>query len=97
MPTLDPPSEVAEDAEAASGAQTAQEEDCVEDWSPEYEWLLSEEGSAFPAGLARALESVGTRIRRERGLLPLETRDGRRVVVPIERVELTPASFAQYR
>jgi hypothetical protein len=97
MPVPGTSSEAVKDKEAASPEQIEQEEDAVEDWPPEYEWVLSEEGSAFPAGLARALESVGTRVRRERGLLPLETRDGRRFMVPIERVELTPVSFAQYR
>lgn len=66
-------------------------------WSSQHAQWLNEEASAFPAELARALESLGTRIRRQRSLLPLETRDGRRVVVPIERVEITPVSFAQYR
>jgi hypothetical protein len=69
----------------------------VNDWSPAHAQWLNEEASAFPAELARALESLGTRIRRQRGLLPLETSDGRRVVVPIERVEITPVSLAQYR
>jgi hypothetical protein len=97
MPAPDASNETVEDVEAAPPEQTDQEEDAIQDWPPEYEWVLSEEGSAFPAGLARALESVGTRVRRERGLLPLETRDGRRFMVPIERVELTPVTFAQYR
>jgi hypothetical protein len=69
----------------------------VDDWSPQHAQWLNEEGSAFPDELVRALENVGARIRRHRGLLPLETRDGRRVVVPVERVEITPVSFAQYR
>ena len=69
----------------------------VDDWTPQHAQWLNEEESAFPAELARALESLGTRIRRQRSLLPLETSDGRRVVVPIERVEITPVSFAQYR
>ncbi|MCL4201481.1 MAG: hypothetical protein KJ000_03240 [Pirellulaceae bacterium] len=69
----------------------------VDDWSSQHAQWLSEETSAFPAELARALENLGARIRRHRGLLPLETRDGRHVVVPVERVEITPVSFAQYR
>jgi hypothetical protein len=97
MPASNASSEAVEDIGAAPPEQTAQEQEPIENWPPEYEWVLSEEGSAFPAGLARALESVGTRVRRERGLLPLETRDGRRFMVPIERVELTPASFGHYR
>jgi hypothetical protein len=69
----------------------------VDDWSPQHAQWLNEEASAFPDELARALENLGTRIQRHRSLLPLETRDGRRVVVPVERVEITPVSFAQYR
>jgi hypothetical protein len=97
MPAPDASNDVVEDTEAAPSEQTTQQEDTIEDWPPEYKWVLSDEDSAFPAELARALENVGTRVRRERGLLPLETRDGRRFMVPIERVELTPASFGQYR
>jgi hypothetical protein len=86
-----------EATEIVQVTDTGRDEGSVEDVGTDYEAWLDQEGSALPVELVRALESIGTQIRRQRGLLPVETEDGRRFVMPIERVEFTPISYSQYR
>jgi hypothetical protein len=83
--------------EASPDAEAPAWEIPVYDWAPQNAWRLTEDSSAIPPQLIRVLEALGTRVQRQRNLLPLETEDGRQVVVPIERVEITPVGWRQYR
>jgi hypothetical protein len=49
--------------------------------------LLSGEGSTVPA-LIKRLEQEGWKVTRERLLLPVDLSDGRRMVVPVEQVDI---------
>ena len=49
--------------------------------------------SSVPNHLRKKLESLGARIERERGLMPLQTNDGREWVVPYEDVRVVPVNY----
>ncbi len=51
------------------------------------EWLESLP-SALPPEVLQALERTGHRVRRVREFIPIEMQDGRRLVVPIEEIEV---------
>jgi len=44
--------------------------------------------AAMPAEVLQALKRTGHRVRQRRGLLPLRMQDGRRLVVPVDQVEV---------
>jgi len=51
------------------------------------EWI-EQFPTALPAGVLRALERTGYQVRQQRQLMPLPMKDGRRLVVPVDRVEV---------
>jgi hypothetical protein len=53
-------------------------------------------GSAVPADVDRLLREAGGRVRRTQCLAPIELADGRRVVIPLERVEILPVGYASH-
>jgi hypothetical protein len=63
----------------------------VEGKSLDEEWLRSQP-SAFPAAMLQALEKLGHRVEQRRELVPLDMQDGRRLVVPVDQVEVQPVS-----
>jgi hypothetical protein len=52
--------------------------------------------SAIPAELLRNLEQAGLRVRRQQRFMPIELSDGRRLVVPIEEIEIHDPQLVQY-
>ena len=49
----------------------------------------------LPPEFVRLLEQNGNQIVRERRLVPVDLQDGRRVVVPMDEVEIRPVSGTQ--
>lgn len=60
------------------------------------DWLLTEP-SAIPADVQRALERMGHRVEQRRQLVPYRLEDGRRVVVPVDQVEVHPVGNPSYQ
>ncbi|HVC95975.1 MAG TPA: hypothetical protein VND64_19965 [Pirellulales bacterium] len=54
-------------------------------------WLRGQP-SALPAGLLEALERSGHRVLQRRELVPLNMQDGRRLVVPVDQVDVQPVN-----
>ncbi|MEX2118610.1 MAG: hypothetical protein WD847_03295 [Pirellulales bacterium] len=52
--------------------------------------LLAGQGSAIPAEVQRAFERLGHRVRQRRQLVPFELEDGRRLIVPVDEVDVHP-------
>lgn len=59
-------------------------------------WLLSQP-SALPDEVRRALERMGHRVEQRRRLVPYRLGDGRRVVVPVDQVEVRPVGDQEYQ
>jgi hypothetical protein len=53
------------------------------------QWLVSDQ-SSIPADVLEAFESAGSTVHRDQYWAPLELEDGRRLVIPIEQVEIVP-------
>jgi hypothetical protein len=60
------------------------------------EELLSRDQSPLPMALVKQLEQEGWRVSRERHLVPVDLADGRRIIVPIEQVDIHQPELAQY-
>jgi len=54
-------------------------------------WLRGQP-SALPTGLLEALERSGHRVLQRRELVPLNMQDGRRLVIPVDQVEVQPVN-----
>lgn len=61
----------------------------------EQEWAASAQ-SAVSSRLVRELEEAGWEVKRERRLVPVELSDGRRMIVPVEEVDLRYPEVAQF-
>lgn len=59
-------------------------------------WLLAEP-AAVPDEVRQALERLGHRVEQRRQLLPYRLDDGRRVVVPVDQVEVRPVENRSYQ
>jgi hypothetical protein len=68
----------------------------VEGKSLDENWLHSD-SSAFPPEILRALEKMGHRVEQRRELVPFEMQDGRRLIVPVDQVEVQPVSRRAYQ
>lgn len=60
------------------------------------DWLVAEP-SAMPSEVRRALERMGHRVQQRRELVPYRLQDGRRVMVPVDRVEVQPVGNRSYQ
>jgi hypothetical protein len=69
------------------GGQEAIELPAVERDSIDEAWLRNLP-AAMPADVLQALERTGHRVQQHRDLVPVEMNDGRRLVVPVDRVEI---------
>jgi hypothetical protein len=58
---------------------------------------LSRESLALPPEVVRVLERLGHEVRRDRGLVPIDLEDGRRVVIPVEQFEITPVTGRSFQ
>jgi hypothetical protein len=67
------------------------------DWSPENEWMLSEDHVRVPPEIRRMLQRMGRELRWDQQLVPLETEDGRRVLIPFRQLEITPVGGQRYQ
>lgn len=54
--------------------------------------IFGQVGQQLPPDVVKILEQNGNRVVREHRFMPITLRDGRRVVVPVEQVEIRPAS-----
>ncbi len=59
------------------------------------EWVQSE--SALPVGLLQSLQQAGLEVNRRYRYLPIDLSDGRRLIVPIEEIEIHDPQVAQYQ
>jgi len=59
-------------------------------------WVLTQP-SAMPDDVRRALERLGHRVQQQRRLVPYRLGDGRRVVVPVDQVEVRPVDNQSYQ
>jgi len=86
---------LARDSADASGSDEL--EVPLYDLSPENAWLLEDDRMWIPPEIRRAMQSMGREIRWDRRLMPLETEDGHRAVVPVRRLEITPVNGHRYQ
>jgi hypothetical protein len=61
------------------------------------EALFGAASQSLPADFVRLLEQSGHQVVRERRLVPVDLHDGRRVVVPMDQVEIRPVSNQGYQ
>jgi hypothetical protein len=61
----------------------------------EPDWAL-DEPSELPANLQGLLEAAGLQVERQRRLLPIDLTDGRRMVVPVEEIEIRNPDLVVY-
>jgi anti-sigma-K factor RskA len=59
--------------------------------------MMSQVGMQLPSEVVRMLEQNGNRVIREQRLMPITLKDGRRAVVPVEQVEIRPASLQGFQ
>ncbi len=59
-------------------------------------WLF-DRPSALPPDVQRALERMGNSVRTQRRLVPFHLEDGRRGVVPMDQIEVQPASVRSFQ
>jgi hypothetical protein len=59
--------------------------------------LLRNRPAAVPAEVERALERMGHRVQQRRELVPLRLEDGRRLIVPVDQVEVRPVGNRAYQ
>jgi len=59
--------------------------------------LFGQWSPALPPEVIRMLEQNGHQVVRERRLVPLDLRDGRRVVVPMDQVEIRPVNMQSFQ
>ncbi|HUY32206.1 MAG TPA: hypothetical protein VMV69_05450 [Pirellulales bacterium] len=76
------------------GTTEAIELPVVEGATLDENWLRSQP-SALPADLLQALQRSGHRVRQRRELVPLNMQDGRRLVVPVDQVDVHPVGNRQ--
>lgn len=69
----------------------------VYELSPENAWMLSNQAPPVPTDVQRALHRAGRQLRWERHVVPLQTMDGRQVLLPLEQVEITPVRGQRYQ
>ncbi len=61
------------------------------------EALFGQWQQSLPPEVVRMLEQSGHQVVRERRLVPIDLRDGRRVVVPMDQVEIRPVSIGSFQ
>jgi hypothetical protein len=69
----------------------------VYELSPENAKWLARQHAQIPAEVRRALQRLGHDVRWDQQFVPLEHEDGRQVVVPVERFEITPVGRHRYQ
>ncbi|HEX3997243.1 MAG TPA: hypothetical protein VHX65_01715 [Pirellulales bacterium] len=55
------------------------------------QWWQSQPAAVVPEEVRQAIERAGGQVRQERKYFPVQLLDGRRVLVPIDQIELVPA------
>ena len=58
---------------------------------------LRDRPAAIPRDVEQALERMGHRVRQRRELVPLRLEDGRRLIVPVDQVEVRPVGNRDYQ
>ena len=67
---------------------------------PLYEWApgrLPPRAASVPPEVQRALQRMGRQLRWERQFVPLNLEGGRRVLLPVEQLEITPVEHGLYQ
>lgn len=59
--------------------------------------FLQSQPVAMPREMQRMLEQMGHQVRQRREMLPLRLKDGRRLIVPVDQVEVHPAANRDYQ
>lgn len=59
--------------------------------------FLQSPPAALPLEVQRALERMGARVQQQRELVPLRMQDGRRLIVPVDKVEVHPVGNRAYQ
>lgn len=77
---------------AGDGRQmpVAEEQRMNDDW-------LSGQPAAMPREIEQALERLGHRVRQQRQLVPIPLGDGRRVMVPVDQIDVQPMTNRDYQ
>jgi len=65
--------------------------------SPENAWMLSEDRFRAPPEIERMLQRMGRELRWDQQVVPLETDDGQRVLIPFRQLEITPVGGQRYQ
>jgi anti-sigma factor RsiW len=69
----------------------------VYELSPENAWMLSNQGWTVPPEVRRAMQQLGGDLQRRRQMVPVRGGDGRRIVIPVEQLEITPVRGQRYQ
>ena len=68
----------------------------VEMASVDPKWLENQ-GSAVPPDVIQYIQRSGHEVRRQRSLLPIDLKDGRQLIVPVEQLELEYVGGSKYQ
>jgi len=67
------------------------------DYTADNEWMLSDDRFQIPPRVQRAFQRMGREVRLDQQVVPLETEDGHRVLIPFRQIELTPVGGQRYQ
>lgn len=66
-------------------------------WTPDNARMLYEDSLQIPPEMRRILQRMGGDLRWDQQVMPFETKDGQRVLIPIRQMELTPVGGRRYQ
>lgn len=69
----------------------------VHAWTPDGVRWVSGDNPNVPPEVRRALERMGSQVKWQRHVVPVQADDGRRVVVPVEHLQITPVGGQRYQ
>ncbi len=72
-------------------------ETSVYDLSEDNAWMLHENRLRVPPEMRRLLQQMGGELRWDQQVMPFDTEDGQRVLIPIRQLELTPVGGRRYQ
>lgn len=83
-------------ADGPAGAPGESQMPVADGQSMDDDWLRGQPAT-MPREIQQALERLGHRVRQQRQLVPIPLEDGRRVMVPVDQIDVQPATDRDYQ
>lgn len=96
LPSREPMGQVRLVVDGPGGAENEIQLPVVESRSLDADFLQNQP-AAVPAEIQQMLERMGHQVRQRREMLPLRLKDGRRLIVPVDQVEVHPVGNRAYQ